>query len=134
MTTASTGAVATPSTGTVTASVSLASLLPKESLKLDRFEGLSKDRKFAASWVRRCEQIHVLLGYTDADWEKKLGFASASLPTRVRVDQGSSGSKRTVWDFSRYRTGRTGSSFAQIINLRKFKQKELIFILLVKTT
>jgi hypothetical protein len=81
MTTASTGAVATPSTGTPATSVSLASFLPKESLKRDRFEGLPKDRKFTASWVRRCERIHALLGYADADWEKKLAFASASLPT-----------------------------------------------------
>jgi hypothetical protein len=32
-----------------------------------------------------------------------------------------------------YSTDRTGSSFAQIINLLKFKQEELIFVLLVKT-
>jgi hypothetical protein len=61
-----------------------------------------------------------------------------SLPavmTRVRAAQESrSGYKRTVSDFSRYRTGRTGSSFARIINLFKFNQKELIFILLGKTT
>jgi hypothetical protein len=63
------------------ATVSLASLLPKESLKLDRFDGLPKDRKFCASWIRRCERIHLLLGYTSADWEQKLAFASASLPT-----------------------------------------------------
>jgi hypothetical protein len=42
-----------------------------------------------------------------------------------------SGSKRTVSDFSRYRTG---CSYAQIINLFKFNQNESIFILMVKAT
>jgi hypothetical protein len=63
------------------ATVSLASLLPKESLKLDRFDGLPMDRKFCDSWIRRCERIHLLLGYASADWEQILEFTSASLTT-----------------------------------------------------
>jgi hypothetical protein len=57
-----------------------ASFLPKESLRLEKFEGNHSDRKYCASWIRRAQRIFGLLGYDDADWERKLFFASASLP------------------------------------------------------
>ena len=57
-----------------------ASLLPKESLRLEKFDGNSSDRRHCASWLRRAERIFGLLGYDDDDNERKLFFVSTSLP------------------------------------------------------
>jgi hypothetical protein len=63
--------------------------LPREALKLDKFEGRKTDRRFAASWLLRNERIHELLGYDDSDdfTAKKLALASASLPSTSAAGQ-----------------------------------------------
>lgn len=87
--------VANPTMADGAAAPSLASLaavvnannLPRDALKLDKFEGRPQDRRFAASWLLRCERIHNLLGYTDTDNSKKLALASGSLPPTSAAGQ-----------------------------------------------
>lgn len=69
------------------AAVVTANNLPREALKLDKFEGRPSDRRFAAAWLGRNDRIHVLLGYTDADFNKKLALASGSLPSTSAAGQ-----------------------------------------------
>jgi hypothetical protein len=55
--------------------------LPREALKLDKFEGKTSDRRYAASWLQRNERIQELLGYGDSDLTKKFALASSALPS-----------------------------------------------------
>jgi Retrotransposon gag protein len=71
----------------VAATVVNANDLPREALKLDKFEGRPSDRRFAASWLLRCERIHELLAYSDGDTRKKLALASGSLPSTSAAGQ-----------------------------------------------
>ena len=62
-----------------------ASFLPKDTLKLEKFEGRRTDRSACDAWVNRAERIFRLLQITDND--TKLSFASASLPATSPAGQ-----------------------------------------------
>jgi hypothetical protein len=61
--------------------------LPREVLKVEKFEGRKADRRYCASWLSRVERVHSLLGYGDNEDTKKLAFASASLPVTSAAGQ-----------------------------------------------
>ena len=62
-----------------------ASFLPKDTLKLEKFEGRRTDRSACDAWVNRAERSFRLLQITDTD--TKLSFASASLPATSPAGQ-----------------------------------------------
>jgi hypothetical protein len=61
--------------------------LPREVLKVEKFEGRKADRRYCASWLSRVDCLHFLLGYGANEDTNKLDLALTSLPVTSAAGQ-----------------------------------------------